>query len=298
MSAPVREPDDNRSLNDRPLNYAPKRARQAEHDQNPESPAPKVNTAPRPHMQEPPEPPWKRKKQRGVFAGDVAIVELRTQRLAPDRVPEPPLPDSTARVFGRVGWIVGVIAVVATGTVGYLWRPAPQATPPSQQLALTSDRPNLAAELSVSAANRNASSLDSSKPAAVPPAAGRLAPRASATQFNEQDPRAPVPAQELPRQPTVNAAEVASMMKNGAELMANGDIAAARLMFKRAAETGDAGAAFALAETYDPLVLRKLGTRVALMSDIALAQSWYKKARDLGSTLAPERIVRLTQLLE
>src|SRR6266481_5750168 len=189
MSAPVREPDDNGSLNDRPLNYQPKRARQAE-------------------------PPWKRKKQRGVFAGDVVIVELRTQRLAPDRVPEPPLPDSTARVFGRVGWIVGVIAVVATGTVGYLWRPAPQATPPSQQLALTSDRPNLAPELSVSAANRNASSLDSSKPAAVPPAAGRLAPRASATQFNEQDPRAPVPAQELPRQPTVNAAEVASMMKN------------------------------------------------------------------------------------
>jgi TPR repeat protein len=88
------------------------------------------------------------------------------------------------------------------------------------------------------------------------------------------------------------------MMKNGAELMANGDIAAARLMFKRAAETGDAGAAFALAETYDPLVLRKLGTRVALMSDIALAQSWYKKARDLGSTLAPERIARLTQLVE
>jgi TPR repeat protein len=88
------------------------------------------------------------------------------------------------------------------------------------------------------------------------------------------------------------------MMKNGAELMANGDIAAARLMFKRAAETGDGGAAFALAETYDPLVLRKLGTRVALMSDIALAQSWYKKARELGSTLAPERIGSLTRLLE
>jgi len=66
-------------------------------------------------------------------------------------------------------------------------------------------------------------------------------------------------------------------------------------MFLRAAQTGDAGAAFALAETYDPLVLRKLGTRVSLMSNIALAQSWYKKAWDLGSTLAPGRIVRLTQ---
>jgi hypothetical protein len=278
MSAPVREPDDNGSLNDRPLNHAPKRVRPAEHDEHLESPPPKVNTAPRPHTLEPPESPWKRKKQRGVFAGDVAIVELRTQRLAPDRVPEPPLLDSTARAFGRVTRIGGVIAVVATGTVGYLLRPAPQATPPSQ-LALTSDRPNLSAEQSVSAANRKASSLDS-KPAAVRPTAGGLAPgaasdaargvpnsatplaavpTASPTQFNRQDSRAPAPRQAVSRQPTVNAAEVASMMKNGAELMANGDIAAARLMFKRAAETGDGGASFALAETYDPLVPQENG---------------------------------------
>src|SRR5260370_37902232 len=117
--------------------------------------------------------------------------------------------------------------------------------------------------------------MDSSKAGEGAAAGGGLAPRASATEFDEQDPRAPVPAQELPRQPTVNAAEVASMMKNGAELMANGDIAAARLMIKRAAETGDAGAAFALAETYDPLGLRKLSTRVVLMADIVLAQTFY-----------------------
>jgi TPR repeat protein len=88
------------------------------------------------------------------------------------------------------------------------------------------------------------------------------------------------------------------MMKDGADRMEKGDIAGARLMFQRAAQTGDTGAAFALAESYDPLVLRKLGARVSLMSDIALAQSWYKKAWDLGSTLAPDRILRLTQPLE
>jgi TPR repeat protein len=106
------------------------------------------------------------------------------------------------------------------------------------------------------------------------------------------------PPQALPRQSEVNAAGIAVMMKNGADRMENGDIAGARLMFQRAAQTGDAGAAFALAETYDPLVLRELGRRITIMSDIALAQSWYKKARDLGSTLAPERIARLTQLVE
>ncbi len=81
-------------------------------------------------------------------------------------------------------------------------------------------------------------------------------------------------------------------------VLANADIAGARLIFQRAAEAGDAAAAFALAETYDPLVLRKLGTKGGITSNIALAQSWYEKARDLGSTIAPERLVRLTQLPE
>lgn len=69
----------------------------------------------------------------------------------------------------------------------------------------------------------------------------------------------------------------------------------ARLIFQRVAQSGDAAAAFALAETYDPLVLRKLGSREEGFSDIALAQSWYEKARDLGSPAAPERIASLAQ---
>ena len=318
MSAPVREPDDNESLNDGALHYAPKRARQVERDHDPESAAPRVNTAPWPHTLEPPEPPWKGKKRRGAFAGDVAVVELRTKlALAPDRIPEP-LPDSAARVFGGVGRFIGVIAVVAIGAVGYLWGQAWRTALPSQQFSTSSERADSAPGPSVSVANFEASSLDSTQ-AAMRPATGDLAPgpasdagrdvpngatsataapTASATQFNEQDSRPPAPPQALPRQSEVNAAGIAVMMKNGADRMENGDIAGARLMFQRAAQTGDAGAAFALAETYDPLVLRELGRRITIMSDIALAQSWYKKARDLGSTLAPERIARLTQLVE
>jgi TPR repeat protein len=95
-----------------------------------------------------------------------------------------------------------------------------------------------------------------------------------------------------------DAPEIAFLLKNGAELMANADVAAARLMFQRGAEAGSAEAAFALAETYDPLVFKKLGRREAVTLDITLAQSWYEKARNLGSTVAQERIVRLTQLPE
>ncbi len=96
----------------------------------------------------------------------------------------------------------------------------------------------------------------------------------------------------------LDPSEIAVMTKNGMELMASGDIAAARMVFQRAAEAGDARAAFALAETYDPMVLKKLGARGAIAPDVALAQRWYEKARDLGSTAAPERIIRLTRLPE
>jgi hypothetical protein len=289
MSAPVREPDDNESLNDGALHYAPKRARQVERDHDPESAAPRVNTAPWPHTLEPPEPPWKGKKRRGAFAGDVAVVELRTKlALAPDRIPEP-LPDSGPRVFGGVGRFIGVIAVVAVGAVGYLWGQAWRTARPSQQFSTFSDRADSAPEPSVSVANLKASSLDSTR-AAVRPATGGLAPgpasdagrgvpndatsataapTASATQFNEQDSRPPAPPQES----EVNAAGIAVMMKNGADRMENGDIAGARLMFQRAAQTGDAGAAFALAETYDPLVLRELGRRITMMSNTATSRS-------------------------
>jgi TPR repeat protein len=61
------------------------------------------------------------------------------------------------------------------------------------------------------------------------------------------------------------------MIKSGAELMANRDFAAARLMYQRAAEAGSVMAAFALAETYNPLVVGKLNARGGITPDFALA---------------------------
>ena len=84
------------------------------------------------------------------------------------------------------------------------------------------------------------------------------------------------------------------MVRSGLEYFANGKVGAARAMFQSAAEAGEAAAAFALAETYDPLVLEKLGVRGGITPDIALAQRWYEKAKELGSSAAPERIARLT----
>jgi TPR repeat protein len=82
-------------------------------------------------------------------------------------------------------------------------------------------------------------------------------------------------------------------LKLGADLMAAGDIAAARTMFARVAEAGEAAGAFALAETYDPAVLGTMGLRGGITADPAQARRWYEKAREMGSSAAPERIARL-----
>ncbi len=73
--------------------------------------------------------------------------------------------------------------------------------------------------------------------------------------------------------------EVAALLHRAEELKAAGDVAAARLLLQRVAETNNARAAFELAETYDPVAMKKFGgTSVA--ADPALAQYWYQRARD------------------
>jgi len=84
-------------------------------------------------------------------------------------------------------------------------------------------------------------------------------------------------------------------MNIGVELMTYGEVTAARVMFQRVAEAGGGAGAFALAETYDPLVLGGLRLRERVMPNIALARTWYERARDLGSPEARDRIARLAQ---
>ena len=93
-----------------------------------------------------------------------------------------------------------------------------------------------------------------------------------------------------------DASVIAAKMKIGVELMTYGEVFAARAMFLRVAEAGEGAGAFALAETYDPIVLGELRLRDQIMPDIALARTWYERARDLGALEARYRISRLSQL--
>jgi len=86
----------------------------------------------------------------------------------------------------------------------------------------------------------------------------------------------------------LDASEIASLTNRGMEFVANGNIGAARMMFKLAAEAGEPTAAFALAETYDPLVLERRGAK-GVTPDVALARLWYDIAEALRSTAAANR---------
>jgi hypothetical protein len=94
------------------------------------------------------------------------------------------------------------------------------------------------------------------------------------------------------RQPT--SEELAVLLKRGKDLIATGDLAAARPVLRRAAEANDAEAALALGATYDPLVLRQLKV-YGFTPDAAMARSWYEKAAELGSSAAPRRLEMLTE---
>jgi len=70
---------------------------------------------------------------------------------------------------------------------------------------------------------------------------------------------------------------VATIVKHGNDLLALGDIAAARSLFSRAAAGGDPSAVSALAQTYDPEVLGKMRVR-GVKPDPAKAKALYEQA--------------------
>ena len=85
-----------------------------------------------------------------------------------------------------------------------------------------------------------------------------------------------------------NAAEVTRLVARASLLLGQGDIGSARIVLERAAETGSAQASFALAETYDPLILRKWGA-YGTLGDAAKARDLYARAQAGGVKEAKER---------
>jgi TPR repeat protein len=75
--------------------------------------------------------------------------------------------------------------------------------------------------------------------------------------------------------------------------MQSGDIAAARLLFEELARKQSAKGARALAETYDPEVLKSV-LIAGLRPDIEKAKKWYQRAAELGDGEAAARVSALS----
>jgi len=86
--------------------------------------------------------------------------------------------------------------------------------------------------------------------------------------------------------------EIAILLKRGKDLLDNGDLAAARLLLRRAAEAGSAEGALMLGTTFDPVELRRLGA-IGARPDLAKARQWYQRAAELGSSAASQQLAGL-----
>jgi len=85
---------------------------------------------------------------------------------------------------------------------------------------------------------------------------------------------------------------MASLVARGKKLLRDGDFSSARLILQRAADAGEADAAFTLGSTYDPSILAQLGIR-SPVANVDLARTWYEKAQEFGSTEASSRLKTL-----
>jgi hypothetical protein len=108
-------------------------------------------------------------------------------------------------------------------------------------------------------------------------------------------PAAPAPAPRVvPVVQSIDPEELATLLKRGLDYLQSGDIAASRLMLRRAANAGHAQAALALGATFDPYVFSELGV-LGFAPDPAQARSWYERAGQLGAPEAARRIERLAR---
>ena len=233
----------------------------------------------------------------------------RAQR--PDLMRTPQIAVPTWPIMERIG-ILGLMVVwVASASVLLInyWESLPDGAPPSSSLAwragplpsvqarevgsiMIDDRTGTVGGL-VQVSSPGESPTESQQTATgpmppIPPARDTL-PTATAAPIALPSPTAPA-LSELPDGLANDG--ISRLMKRGQDFLNEGDFAAARLLFERAANAGSAEAALALGSTYDPSVIKQLGA-VSVSPDPDRALKWYATAADRGSSDAMDRYADL-----
>jgi len=97
-------------------------------------------------------------------------------------------------------------------------------------------------------------------------------------------------------QRVVAPAEIDRLISRAETFLLQGDVVTARLLLQRGAEARDPRAALALGATYDPNILKRMGT-VGIRPEPSQARTWYERASEYGSREASQRLTELVQLL-
>ncbi|WP_244443166.1 hypothetical protein [Bradyrhizobium sp. Ai1a-2] len=190
-------------------------------------------------------------------------------------------------------WLFGTSQVQARTVMAGLPQPASEPAPPpaksgppSREQITAAYQEAIKGGLAVIRSATAPSTTAPPAPAAAAPAPSAAPPAPSAA----APPAAPPPA--APQARRLSPDELGGLMKRANGLLAIGDIAAARLLLERAADAQEADAALLLARTYDPLVLGTKDAR-AITPDPAQARIWYRRAAELGSQHAQQRLTQM-----
>jgi hypothetical protein len=224
------------------------------------------------------------------------MVKLQRQlALDPDAVPEPPVDDiqslwpmalrlcAVAGVAAAVAWLV--ISLPGTRLLRHdtvhadIQVPPPVAETQKQDPLRTPAAAGLLLQRGLAEANA------SPAPAEAMPAPAAAPQPTTAPPSNDA-------AAAPPASLSLESDEIAMLLKRGKDAFSTGDLAAARLLLRRAAEAGSAEAALALGATFDPLIIRRLGA-IGAAPDAAQARQWYQKAVALGSPTASQPLAQL-----
>jgi hypothetical protein len=232
-------------------------------------------------------PPGRRPTGPELLAEDEVLKRL-LQRHTPD--PQPlvarPTRDPVGSALGMVarlivaGCAAAVVVLLLVGVIPLPVRFAPSVVGSDVAAQLTPT-------MTVATAPSAAAPRPATPVATVSVRAGEAAPAAALA--------APPATAAAPAQvdhSALDAGDVDRLVKRGEDYLAQGDIAAARLVLGRAAAAHDPRAALSLGATYDPAVLRNLHV-VGFSPDVAQARAWYETAAGYGSRDAAARLAAL-----
>jgi TPR repeat protein len=128
----------------------------------------------------------------------------------------------------------------------------------------------------------------------LPPSTGAI-PSAAAPAPALPEQRSVTPTAAPPSATPASDQDPQVLMRRGDANLAAGKVPVARLFYRRATEAGWAPGAMAMAQTYDPHELAKLGIVGGVQPDPEQAREWYERARTLGAADADGKLRRLTQ---